>query len=145
MTQDEFRTACEAQLGKPYIFGASGPDSFDCSGFAEWALKQLGLPAPGRKNAQGLRDYFSTNDRGDAITVAQIGLGDLCFYKNAAGKICHVTVGWGDGKVIEAGKGDEATTTVAIAHAMGAEVMISDLNRHKRFFDAWRPHGIPWD
>ena len=32
-----------AQLGKPYVFGASGPDSFDCSGLSKRAAAQIGL------------------------------------------------------------------------------------------------------
>lgn len=32
----------EAQLGKPYVFGAAGPDSFDCSGLVSFVLRQLG-------------------------------------------------------------------------------------------------------
>lgn len=35
-----------AQIGKPYVFGASGPNSFDCSGLVLAAYKQVGVPLP---------------------------------------------------------------------------------------------------
>ena len=93
------------QLGKPYIWGASGPDSFDWSGFAEWALRQLDLAPPERETAAGLHDYFTWTGRGVSITTAQVGLADLCFYRNAQNHIDHITLSWRDGEVIEAGKG----------------------------------------
>jgi cell wall-associated NlpC family hydrolase len=144
MTADEFRQLCEQQLGKPYIWGASGPDSFDCSGFAEWALRQLDIAPPERETSAGLHDYFTWSGRGVSITAAEVGLADLCFYRNGVGHIDHVTVGWGGGEVIEAGKGDQTTTTIARAREQGAEVMISPINRHPNFFDAIRPLGLPW-
>jgi cell wall-associated NlpC family hydrolase len=144
MTEIEFRGLCDAQLGKPYIWGASGPDSFDCSGFIEWLLKQLHLAPPDRETAAGLHDYFSWSGHGVAVSTAQLELGDLCFYRNERNHINHVTMAWGDGQVIEAGKGNETTTTVEKAHEMGAMVMISLLNRHPGFFDAIRPIGLHW-
>jgi cell wall-associated NlpC family hydrolase len=36
------------QIGKPYVFGAAGPKSFDCSGLIEYAFEQAGIKTPGR-------------------------------------------------------------------------------------------------
>jgi cell wall-associated NlpC family hydrolase len=44
----------ERHLGKPYIFGANGPDAFDCSSFVSWALTYSGVKNTGRLGAQGL-------------------------------------------------------------------------------------------
>lgn len=40
--------AALAQVGKPYVWGAKGPDTFDCSGLVQWAWRQAGVTlAPG--------------------------------------------------------------------------------------------------
>lgn len=36
----------QSQLGKPYVFGATGPDAFDCSGFTQWVYAQVGVALP---------------------------------------------------------------------------------------------------
>ena len=36
------KTAC-AQVGKPYVWGATGPNSFDCSGLTQYAYKAAGI------------------------------------------------------------------------------------------------------
>ena len=144
MDQAEFRTFCEGLLGRPYIFGDEGPDTFDCSGLACFVLKRLGIE-PGGRSTRALHRHFVEKGHGTMVgEEADIGLGDLCFYTKAEGEICHVTIVWGEGQVCEAGKGDESTTTSEIAEQMGAKVMISDLHRHKRFKDAVRPDGLPW-
>lgn len=143
MDENQFRSFCETLIGKPYIFGAEGPDSFDCSGLAVFVLAHLGIEHEGR-STRGLHRYFVENGHGAPVDEHDVGLGDLCFYTNAEGRICHITVGWGGGQVFEAGRGDETTTTVAEARARGAEVMIADLHRHAHFKDAVRPHGLPW-
>ncbi len=38
--------AAESKIGAPYVYGASGPDSFDCSGLVQWAYKQAGISLP---------------------------------------------------------------------------------------------------
>ena len=48
-----------AQLGKPYVFGGNGPDSFDCSGFTRWVYKYaLGINLPRQSGAQAHSDLF---------------------------------------------------------------------------------------
>ncbi len=143
MDKTEFRDLCRSLEGRPYIFGDEGPDSFDCSGLAVFLLEKLEI-APGGRSTRGLHRHFVENGHGTPVVEEDIRLGDLCFYTNAAGAINHVTIGWGDGMVFEAGRGDETTTSVARAEEMDAKVMFSDLNRHPRFKDATRPHGLPW-
>ena len=36
----------ESKLGKPYVWGATGPNSFDCSGLMQWAYKKIGVNIP---------------------------------------------------------------------------------------------------
>ena len=49
-TIDSFLAAARAQLGKPYVWGAAGPNSFDCSGLVTYALRQAGS-SNGRGNS----------------------------------------------------------------------------------------------
>jgi cell wall-associated NlpC family hydrolase len=44
------------QLGKPYVFGGSGPDNFDCSGLVAWAWRAAGVSLPHSAGSQ-YRDY----------------------------------------------------------------------------------------
>lgn len=79
------------QLGKPYEWGADGPDSFDCSGLTKWAWKAGGKSLPHSSQAQ----YNSTS----RVALAQVQPGDLLFYGNP---IHHVGIAVGDGRMIEA-------------------------------------------
>jgi cell wall-associated NlpC family hydrolase len=79
------------QIGKPYEWGADGPDSFDCSGLTQWAWKAGGKSLPHSSQAQ-----YSATSR---VPVAQIQPGDLTFYGSP---IHHVGIYVGDGRMIEA-------------------------------------------
>ncbi|PLS75167.1 MAG: hypothetical protein CYG61_08790, partial [Actinobacteria bacterium] len=81
----------ERQLGKPYEWGASGPDSFDCSGLTSWAWRKGGKSLPHSSRAQ-----FTATAR---VPLDQIQLGDLVFYGEP---IHHVGIYVGDGRMVEA-------------------------------------------
>ncbi|HEX4978986.1 MAG TPA: NlpC/P60 family protein [Acidimicrobiales bacterium] len=81
----------ERQLGKPYEWGGSGPDTFDCSGLTAWAWRAGGASLPHSSQSQ----YSATSRVGlDAIRP-----GDLLFYGSP---IHHVGIYVGDGQMIEA-------------------------------------------
>ena len=42
----DFVQACQRQLGKPYVYGATGPNTFDCSGLVQYCLGQIGITSP---------------------------------------------------------------------------------------------------
>jgi cell wall-associated NlpC family hydrolase len=67
----------EAQLGKPYVFGASGPDAFDCSGLAMMAYRAAGIVIPRTAAAQWAN--------GRQIPASQVQPGDLVFFSGADG------------------------------------------------------------
>ena len=79
------------QLGKPYEWGAAGPDSFDCSGLTQWAWKAGGRSLPHSSQAQ-----YSATSR---VGLDQLQPGDLVFYGNP---IHHVGIYVGDGQMVEA-------------------------------------------
>jgi murein DD-endopeptidase MepM/ murein hydrolase activator NlpD len=92
----------EAQkhLGKPYVFGASGPSSFDCSGFVCFVLNNSGARSVGRTTAQGLYNMTTTVSQENAKP------GDLIFFTrtySAGTPVTHVGIYLGNGKMIHAG------------------------------------------
>lgn len=86
----------EAQkfLGDPYVYGAAGPTSFDCSGFVQYVFKQLGITTPRTSETQ------YTWGGTEAITRNQLRPGDLVFYNGASPG--HVGFYAGGGKVLHA-------------------------------------------
>lgn len=83
-----------AQLGKPYVWGATGPDSFDCSGLVYYCLNQSGTKVS-RMTAQG---YYNACTK---INASDRQPGDLIFWATN-GSVYHVAVYVGDGMQIGA-------------------------------------------
>jgi hypothetical protein len=82
------------QLGKPYRYGGSGPDDFDCSGLTSRAYASVGISLPRTSQDQW--------HRGTAITNrADLQPGDLVFYYSSTSP-SHVAIFIGAGKIIEA-------------------------------------------
>lgn len=79
------------QLGKPYEYGGSGPDTFDCSGLTAWAWRAGGKSLPHSSRAQ----YDATR----RVSLDDIAPGDLVFYGSP---IHHVGIYVGNGQMIEA-------------------------------------------
>ena len=49
MSAEQLKVALKAaasKLGRPYVWGAEGPDTFDCSGLVQWAYAQAGVRMP---------------------------------------------------------------------------------------------------
>ncbi len=67
----------EAQLGKSYQYGATGPDAFDCSGLAMMAYRAAGITIPRTSQAQWAY--------GTQIPASQVQPGDLVFFAGADG------------------------------------------------------------
>ncbi len=88
-TVDNIIAAAQKELGKPYVYGAEGPGSFDCSGLMQYVFSQVGISLP-RTAAQ----------QQDATTrVSSPAPGDLVFWGNPA---YHVALYIGGGKIIAA-------------------------------------------
>ena len=95
----EMIEVAKAQLGKPYVWGAEGPKSFDCSGFVYYCLREAGSNR-GRYNAKG----YSEVEEWDKIDdVDDLEIGDLLFFwSSSRHKIGHVGIYIGDGQMIDA-------------------------------------------
>ncbi|MFI6091567.1 NlpC/P60 family protein [Streptomyces sp. NPDC051218] len=83
----------EAQIGKPYVWGATGPDSYDCSGLTQDAWKAAGISLP--------RTTWDQVKVGSTVKTADAKPGDLVFFYD---DISHVGIYIGDGKMIHAPK-----------------------------------------
>jgi cell wall-associated NlpC family hydrolase len=70
--------AALSKLGRPYVWGAKGPNSFDCSGLTQWAWRQAGV--------QLGNDTYSQIKEGVAVPPGQVRAGDLIFPLAAFGE-----------------------------------------------------------
>lgn len=143
LTQTEFRNICNAELGKPYIWGADGPDGYDCSGLVQVLLSHLNLDPAGDQTSDGLFRYFLSPERSIPVSLIDSALGDLVFYGTAT-TVTHVALAWGEQQMIEAGGGDRKTTTPAIAKSKGAEVRIRPITRRSDRVAILRPKALSW-
>ncbi|MDP5314183.1 C40 family peptidase [Streptomyces poriferorum] len=82
-----------AQLGKPYVWGATGPASYDCSGLTQAAWKAAGVDIP--------RTTWDQVNVGTRIATEDLRPGDLVFFYD---DISHVGIYKGDGMMIHAPK-----------------------------------------
>jgi cell wall-associated NlpC family hydrolase len=83
--------AAMKQIGKPYVWGAAGPSSFDCSGLVLWAYKQIGVSLPHSSSIQ--------STMGTPVSRDQLQPGDLVFFYSP---VSHVGIYAGNGKVLNA-------------------------------------------
>ena len=93
------------QLGKPYVWGAEGPNSFDCSGFVYYVYKNSGVSVP--------RTSVEQSKVGTTVSRSNLQPGDLVFSStNGSGRVSHVGIYIGNGQMIHApGSGDVVKTT----------------------------------
>ncbi|MGW1889457.1 NlpC/P60 family protein [Streptomyces sp. NPDC002004] len=83
----------KAQIGKPYVWGATGPGSFDCSGLTQAAWKAAGVSLP--------RTTWEQVKVGTTVPVSQAKPGDLVFFYD---DISHVGIYIGNGMMVHAPK-----------------------------------------
>ena len=83
--------AAESRVGDPYVWGAAGPSSFDCSGLVMWAYAQVGISLPHFSGAQ----YADTTH----ISMSDLEPGDLVFPADPGQ---HVAMYVGGGMIVQA-------------------------------------------
>ncbi|MFJ4689851.1 NlpC/P60 family protein [Streptomyces sp. NPDC088766] len=82
-----------AQIGKPYVWGATGPDSYDCSGLTQAAWKAAGVSLP--------RVTYDQVNAGTTVSLSAAQPGDLVFFY---ADVTHVGIYIGNGMMIHAPK-----------------------------------------
>ncbi|MDD7813708.1 C40 family peptidase [Mycobacterium sp. CSUR Q5927] len=83
--------AARSAIGKPYVWAATGPNAFDCSGLVVWSYAQAGVAVPRTSQQQA--------NSGIPVARADLEPGDVVvFYANAS----HVGIYEGGGMVIHA-------------------------------------------
>ncbi|MBW0107067.1 NlpC/P60 family protein, partial [Pseudonocardia sp. KRD291] len=93
------------KVGSPYRWGATGPNSFDCSGLVNWAFEQEGVDLP--------RTSRALASAGSPVSKSALRPGDLVtFYK----PVSHVGIYVGDGQIVH-------------ASTSGSPVKVSDMDR----------------
>ncbi|MEV0638875.1 NlpC/P60 family protein [Streptomyces sp. NPDC050619] len=80
-----------AKLGSPYVWGATGPDAFDCSGLIQAAYRSAGISLP--------RTTYAQIDAGRRVSRSELLPGDLVFFYSG---ISHVGIYVGNGQMIHA-------------------------------------------
>lgn len=104
-----------SKVGCSYVWGASGPNTFDCSGLVNWCAKMCGLTVPWakvpgvsatntRRSAANAQGYINA---GKAIPTGEMKQGDFIFFAsegtpNTVKNITHVGIYVGDGKFVDA-------------------------------------------
>jgi len=82
--------AALSKVGNRYVYGAAGPDTFDCSGLTSWAWKQAGVNIPRTSSGQaGLQ----------SVPLSELQPGDLVTYYSP---VSHVAMYIGNGQVVHA-------------------------------------------
>jgi len=102
-------------LGTPYVWGATGPSTFDCSGFTQWVYRDLGINIP-----RVSRDQAKV---GEYVRYEDLQRGDMVFFdtkKHRSGKVTHVGIYLGNHNFIH-------------ASSAGKKVVIYNFNK-KQFY-----------
>ncbi|MEO6955295.1 MAG: NlpC/P60 family protein [Antricoccus sp.] len=94
-------SAALSRLGKPYVWAASGPNAFDCSGLTMWAYGQVGISLPHSSSAQG--------GSGPSVSLSALQPGDLVFMPG------HVGMYIGNGQVVHAPTEGDVVKVVALS------------------------------
>ncbi|MFJ3665501.1 NlpC/P60 family protein [Streptomyces sp. NPDC090106] len=90
---DKALAFARAQVGKPYVWGATGPDSYDCSGLTQAAWNAAGISLP--------RTTYDQVNAGTTVSLANAQPGDLVFFYD---DVTHVGIYIGNGMMIHAPK-----------------------------------------
>lgn len=83
--------AAQTRLGDPYVYGATGPNSFDCSGLMQWAYAHAGYSI-------GRTTYDQINYGTPVASTADLQVGDLVFFNGDS----HVGMYAGNGMILHA-------------------------------------------
>ena len=92
-----------AQRGKPYVWAASGPGSYDCSGLTAYAYRAAGISLPHSSRMQ--------SQMGQPVSRDQLQPGDLVFFYSP---VSHVGIYIGNGQMVHASTAGEPVKTASV-------------------------------
>jgi cell wall-associated NlpC family hydrolase len=92
-----------AQVGKPYVWGAAGPNAFDCSGLMQYSWSAAGVALPHSSSAQ--------SGMGTPVSRSQLQPGDLVFFYSP---VSHVGMYIGNGQMVHAATSGEPVKVVSL-------------------------------
>ncbi|SFP34082.1 Cell wall-associated hydrolase, NlpC family [Geodermatophilus dictyosporus] len=92
-----------AQVGDAYVWGAGGPDAFDCSGLTQYAYAAAGISLPHSSRMQ--------SQMGTAVSRAELRPGDLVFYYSP---VSHVSLYIGNGQMVHASTSGQPVKVVSV-------------------------------
>ncbi|NBM15665.1 C40 family peptidase [Streptomyces sp. GC420] len=104
----------KAQVGKPYVMGATGPSAYDCSGLTQAAFKTVGVNLPRTSQQQ--------STFGTPVAVSDVQPGDLVFW-GGTGSAYHVAVYIGDGKYLDAANPSKGVVIQEMSYYMPTTAM----------------------
>lgn len=130
VTDDMFRLGMsiveesKKYLGRPYVWAASGPDSFDCSGFTMYVMSFFDIQIPHQSGSQ--------YNYGFSVQKENLIPGDLVFFSSKSNPgVAHVGIYAGDGNFIHASSGSAKSVTISplsanyyTTHYLGARRLI---------------------
>jgi cell wall-associated NlpC family hydrolase len=97
-----------AQVGDPYVWGAGGPDAFDCSGLTQYAYSAAGVSLPHSSRSQ--------SGMGQAVSRDVLQPGDLLFYYSPTS---HVAMYVGNGQMVHASTAGKPVQVVSFNSMSG--------------------------
>ena len=95
--KNEIEKKAKSFLGTRYVWGATGPSKFDCSGFTQWVYRDAGIAIP-----RVSRDQAKV---GNYVSYENLRRGDMVFFdtkKHPQGKVTHVGIYLGNHNFIHA-------------------------------------------
>ncbi|WP_260191496.1 C40 family peptidase [Actinophytocola gossypii] len=103
------------QRGDMYVYGAEGPDEFDCSGLTMFAYNAVGISLPHSSRAQ--------YGYGVAVGYGEWQIGDLLFYGSSPGSIHHVAMYIGGGQLVHASQSGTPVQTASAPDGGGSDYL----------------------
>ncbi len=105
-----------SKMGCPYVWGASGPSSFDCSGFTMYMMRQRGIYLPHNAASQ----YYALSSKNIGTNWHNAQPGDLVFYSyGGPGSSHHVGIYVGNGQLMHASSSHGRVVVTSVTYTNG--------------------------
>ena len=98
-------TTAITKMGVPYVWGATGPNAFDCSGLVQWSYRQMGVNLP--------RTAAQQSQVGTPVSRGQLRAGDLVFFYSP---VSHVGIYLGNNKILNASESGQPVKVSSMAN-----------------------------